>query len=421
MIVVELYKRFQKSIANLSIYFLASLIPMIFSLVSNPFIAKNMSPTDYAITGYYAAFGTLFIPLVNFYFLHYYTKRYFELNDKDREVLRATIYKALIYFSSFMTVLSFVMFWIYTSIVGIDSQLDGFIYKFLTFISAPLSGIVSLKLVDYRMSRDSKKFFNLSVSKGVLTILITLLFVAVFKWGAVGKMSATLLGSVLYFIYIYYKDRRMMSIPFDRDAFITSLKFCWPLVLASMLTFFSQGYDKVCLERIGEIENLGYYSVGMSIATYLSVFSTSINDTFQPDIYKSVVERNVKKCLAFIGIKMGLIALCVVAFIILAPFIVDILTFGRYVNSTKFAIILSFSSLTSMLYYSMSQVTVALGLTSITLANKIIGSVLSVICFSILIKNFGAVGAAWGSVLSFVFFFVGNVFLVAIKYKKKFK
>lgn len=418
MVIVELLKRFKASITNLSIYFLASLIPMVMSVISNPWIAKNMSPTDYAITGYYGAFGTLFAPFINFYLLHYYSKRYFELQGDDREKLRATLFKALIVFSFFMSVLSLLFFFIYSRVANIDSSLDNVVYPMMTFLGAPLSGIVSLKLLDYRMSRESKKFFNLSVIKGAFFVFVTILFVVWFKWGAIGKMLGIIFSAIVFFIYILYQDRKMLSIPFCKDDFVTALKFCWPLVLASMLTFFSQGYDKVCLERTGDIEGLGYYSVGMSIATYLSVFSTSINDTFQPDVYKSVVERRFRRCAAFIGLKILLIGICVVAFIILSPFIVDILTFGKYSNSTKFAIILSLSTLTSMMYYSVSQVTVALGYTSITLTNKIIGSVLSLLSYSILISHFGAIGAAWGVVLSYLYFFFGNIVLVTVKYNK---
>lgn len=70
-----------------------------------------------------------------------------------------------------------------------------------------------------------------------------------------------------------------------------------------------------------------------------------------------------------------------------------------------------------MLYYSMSQVTVAMGYTTITLWNKIIGSVLSIATFSLLIPVYGATGAAWGVVISYVYFFIGNVIMVIIKNK----
>ena len=186
-----------------------------------------------------------------------------------------------------------------------------------------------------------------------------------------------------------------------------------------MLTFFSNGYDRVFLERNESLEVLGYYSVGVTIASYIRVFSDSINSTFQPDIYESIVKRNFRKSFKFIALKLAILSVVIVCFIILSPFVVRILTFGKYVASTKYAVIASLASLTSMMYYSVSQIAVALGYTSITLYNKILGSVLSVLCYALLIRSLGAIGAAWGMVVLYIFFFLGNSIMVYYKYKRR--
>lgn len=411
--------KFKKQITNLSIYMLAAMIPMILSLLANPFIAKNLSPTDYAIVGYYTAFNTLFGPFVNFYLLHYYTKKFYELNADERFTLKSTIFKSLIYFSFVLAFVVFILLYIYTVFFNKNSQIPFLPYALLTVIYLPLTGIYTLNLTEYRMLRESKKFFNLSVVNGVLGVALAILFVVIFKWGADGRLWAMFLSAFIIFTYVLIKNKDLLKIKFDYNIFKTACKFCFPLVIASMLTFFSSGYDKVILERTGDITALGIYSVGAVIASYLHVFSTSINDTFQPDIFKSIAEKNMRKCFNYIIIKLSIMSFCVVCFIVLAPYIIDILTFGRYVNSTKFASILAISSITSMLYYSMSQVTVAMGYTTITLWNKIIGSVLSIASFGFLIPAYGATGAAWGVVLSYIYFFIGNVVMVIIKNKFK--
>ena len=73
-------------IKNIGLYFSASFIPMLLNLAINPFVAMHMSPTDYAITGYYTSFSTLIAPMITFYMLHYYTKRFFEVSELEREI-----------------------------------------------------------------------------------------------------------------------------------------------------------------------------------------------------------------------------------------------------------------------------------------------------------------------------------------------
>ena len=410
--------RYKTQVQNLGLYFLAALIPMVLNLVSNPFFAKNMSPTDYAITGYYSSFTSLFGTFVNFYILHYYNKRYFELDAENREKLKATIFKFLCTFSFLLFAIALAIVFIYSKYFNSDSQIPFFPYAIMSMVVMPLAGIVTLTSVDYRMAREGKKFFRLSVTNGVLAILLSLLFVVVIKWGAFGKMLGSVITTLGMFLFILYINRDCLKVKFDWKILKDALLFCWPLVIAAMLNFFTNGYDKVFLERLGDVRTLGIYSVGVSIAGYLRLFSTSIEDTFQPDIFKTIVDRDFRKCAMYVGIKLTIMSVCVVAFIIFCPFIIKILTFGRYVEATPYARIISLSALTSMLYSSFSQAVIALGYTGITLSNKIIGSILSIVSFNLLISNFGAEGAAWGLVLSYVYLLVGYAILVYIKYKK---
>lgn len=409
------YNRFHKQITNLSIYFVASLIPMLLSLLINPFIAKNMSPTDYAIVGYYSAFSSLFTPLINFYLLHYYTKRYFELVEEKRQELRATLFKSLIIFSFLLFLVALVILFVYTKCFNSDSQIPFVPYAILSLLPLPITGIYTLTLTDYRMSRQSTKFFRLSVINAVIGVGLAFLLVVVFHFGALGKLSASVIAGITMFVYILCINKGVWKMSFNWKIFKDSIIFCWPLVLASMLTFFCSGYDKVILERQGDITTLGIYSVGVSIAGYLGVFSNSINDTFQPDIFESIVKRQYNRCIKVIFIKILIMSVCVALFCLFSPIIIKILTFGKYVNSTPYAVIVSLSAITSMLYYSVSQITVAMGFTSITLLNKICGSICSVVSFVLLISHFGAIGAAWGVVLSYFYFFVGNVLFLFIK------
>jgi len=392
---------------------------MVFSLIANPFFAKNMSPTDYATVGYYTAFNSLITPLVNFYLIHYYTKRFFELKKQELINFKATIFKLLIYFSIVLSILALLGLYIYCSILNKNSNIPFFPYALISVLSIPISGIYTLTLVDYKMQRDSKRFFKLSVFTGILALLIGLFLVVFLKYGALGKLSSILISNIIIFIYCLFINKNLFKEKFDKSIFKKSIIFCFPLVIASMLTFFSSGYDKVFLERVGNIVELGYYVVGVSIAGYINVFSNSINNTFQPDIYESVVKRNFIRCAKFIGLKLIIVFVIVFVFILLAPYIINILTAGRYIASTKYAIIISFSTITSMMYYSVSQVTVAMGYTKITLINKIIGSLFSLLIFSFFIKKWGAIGASWGVVLSFGILFIGNVLLLLIYDRRK--
>lgn len=394
--VLTLIRKYRGSIG---LYFAASFIPMILNLVINPFVAKNMSPDDYAIVGYYTAFNTLISPIILFYMLHFYNKCYFEFNEEKKRILKATLFKSLIWFSILLSLFCFGGILLYTFYFNTSSSLPLFPYLILSVFALPLTGIYCLLQADYRMGRKAKQFFYLTVSNGLMQVLLTLLFVVFIKLGAFGKLVAPLITNLIFFLItgIIYKD--LFKIKFNWDLFRATLKFCWPLTIAALLGFCFNGYDKVFLERIGNNVELGYYTVGISIAGYISVFQTAVGSTFQPDVYESVVTRNKSKLIRVIGLMLGVTAMIVIFFIILAPFIVKILTAGRYMPSVKYAQIVALSTITNMVYFSCSQVFIALGFTKLSMLNKIFSSILAILLFNILIKKFTFIGASWGLVL----------------------
>lgn len=406
---------------NIGTYFSASLIPMILNLISNPFIAMNMEPEDYAIVGYYSSFNTLIQPLILFYMLHYYTKRFYELDEFGRKELRATIMKSLIWFSSLLAIISLGGVIVYTVFFNKGTNMPLFPYAIMSVMALPLTGVMSLMTCNFRMERKANDFFKLSVSNGITLVFLNLLFVVIIKWNAFGKLLAPLIANTVFFVYCTYKYRDLIKIPFNKAIFKQMLLFCWPLTIAAMLGFFSNGYDRVLLERLGNTKELGYYCVGWQIAAYVNVFQNAITSTFQPDIFQSIAERNWRRLFRVIALQITGIIVIVISFVIFAPFVIKILTAGRYMMSVGYTRIMVLSSITGMVYYCLSQVTIALGYTKITLINKTISSILIIGMFGVLIPRYQFTGAAWGQVFSYVIFFIGNVILLYlfIKHNKR--
>ena len=379
----------------------------------------NMTPEDYAVVGYYSSFSTLLSPLIMFYMLHYYTKCYFEVDDEGRMRLRAMLVKSLIWFSGVITLCCLIGLFGYISIFNKDSSIPFYPYALLSIGALPITGVYSLMLTDLRMSRASGRYLNMSLTACFLTTSLTLLFVVVYKYGAFGKLLAPLIANVVFFIYACYYYRESFKTSYDKQSFMDMVKFCLPLTIAAMLGFFSNGYDRVFLERLGNNTELGYYSVGVSMAAYISVFQSAIGNTFQPDLFQAIAQRNRKQLAKVVVLLVGSTACIVAVFIVAAPLVVKILTAGRYMMSVKYTQIVALSTLTSAMYYTVSQITIALGKSKITLATKIITTLVSVMMFSVLINHYSYMGAAWGLVLSFLVSLVINLLLLYLHTKTK--
>lgn len=411
-------KNNKEKVYSIGRYFLASLVPLLLNLVTNPLVAINMSAEDYAIVGYFKSYNSLILPIVLFYVLHYYTKRFYEVNVDEREELKAYIFKFLLTGSFVLGILSIGVICLYTDFFNSNSQIPLFPYVWIGILTLPLTGLYSLTLTDYKMGAQSKKFLTLSVVYAILTVGLLLLLVVVFKLGALGNLLSIFLANLMVFLYSVYVNRSLFKIKVSRSKYKDIFRFCAPLTLAATLGFFTNGYDRVYLERLGQVEELGFYVVAFSICNYLHVFSDAVGNTFQPDIYRSIANRSTKSFFKYTSLVLVTNALIVAVFIALSPFIIDILTAGRYVYSVIYMKVLAVSSFASALYYMVSQFTVAIGMTKVTLYNKILTSIISIFLYKFLIDNFQFMGAAWGVTLLFLISTITNILLIYINKKK---
>lgn len=402
MIYKSIVYKIKKDVLNVGIYFTAALIPMLINLLINPLIALNMDPNDYAIVGYYSSFNSLIAPLITFYAFNYYTKRYFELDNNERLKLRSTILQTLVFFSFILALLSLMSIYSYMHFFNRESAMPFLPYAFLSVFTLPLTGIITLKLTDYKMQKKSKLFFKLSVSRGLIIALLSLLLVVVLKYGALGKMSARFWGTLILFVFFFYQDFDLIKRNFDWKIFKSMTQFVWPLILGAMLNFFTVGYDKVYLERLGNSNELGFYVVAVQMVSYIKVFRTAISNTFQPDIYKAIISKNWKNASKYMGVILIGNLVIVLVFIVLAPYIIDILTAGRYTYSTKYARILAYSQLSATMYYMVTQISIVLGYTGIVLITKIVGVIFTIALYSFFISEWQFIGAAWGQVASYI-------------------
>ena len=412
-------ERIKLYLRNSGIYLAASLISSLLAILINPLMAMNLSPEDYAVSTYYTSFGLLYVPVMGFFVTDYYLRKYYILSKEELFKLKGNVIKIFLGFSGIVSLVCLVA--LYAFVKGTHVSFDFMPYALLAVLQSYVALLFAFQLAEYKIARNAKAYFRASVFWGVLGVGISLLLVVVFKFGAVGKMTATFLGSFFPFIWCLNKNKAYLKVKFDKNIFKQIFLYGYPLVLAAMLSYFTHGYDKVLLERTGDIETLGYYSVACSMAAYITIFANAMKSTFQPDMYKAISQRNIKKVVGVAFFVIASVGVVVLLFIVFCPWLIKILTAGRYIQSTQMSRIVSLSVLTSTIYYQVSQFTYGTGHSKLTLINKIVGTAINIALITFLIHRYGAIGAAWSTVLGFMVFALGNIILLFIIRKKLFE
>ena len=405
-------------IKNLTTYFGASLLPMVLNLVTNPWIALNMDPEDYAVSGYYGSYSSLISPIIIFYLVHYYIKEYFRRDVEERERLYATVAKATIWFSGLLSVLCFVCLLLYLTCIKTDFAFPILPYLALVVFACPLSGLMNLRLARYRMEKKANAFFVLSAANGLLGVALTFLLVVWLKLGALGKLAGPFLGALTIFCVMLWRFRGVLRTRTSLADFRKIFIFCLPLTASATLGYFTNGFSTTYLESLGQTSEYGVYIVGVSIGTYLSVFGTAIGNTFQPDLYESVIKRQWNRYVRVIATELVMLTVVVGVFILVTPFVIGILTAGRYMAATPYARIVALSTLTSNIYYLINQYSIATDRPRLYLYTSILGSVAIVCSIGWFVGRWSFAGGAWLTVVSFLFFSVINLLLLFVSSRK---
>lgn len=390
-------KRYYPYLKNSGLYFISSIITAIIGILLNPIYAMNLSHEDYAIIGYYSSFNLLLTPLLHFSLFSYYNRNYYFIDEDKREKLGNTILLGSL-------LIGFVSLILFTSVFyiiyrGTNVQFPFFPYAILTFLQLYVANITSFYLIRLRLTKQAMQFSKVTIMQCVTIALLSLLLVVYYKYGAAGKLYGTLFASILMSVYSLKKLKVKLSI--DKEILIKSIKFGAPLTLSAILWYFLAGFDRFLIEKLNDSYTLGLYSVGLMMASYMGIFYTTISNTFEPDIYRTIAERNTKKLFYIMATIIGTVAFFNFVFIILAPYVIDLLTAGRYNNSCVYAQILAIHNISMACYYMVVKLFIGYGYVKEELYVRIAGAVISIIMFYVLINQFGFIGAAWGQVASF--------------------
>ena len=394
---IDACKKYMPYLKNSGIYFFSSLFVALVGVLLNPIYAMNLSHEDYAILGYYQSFNLLLVPLLHFCLFSFYSRHYYFIPEEGRDELGDTVLLGSI-------VIGFFSFVLFTGVFYLKYRLWGSAFPFspfavLTFLQLYVGNITSFQLLQLRVRRKAKSYAKVSITQFLLTTLFSLILVVYYKYGAEGKLWGTLIATFIVAAYSLFRSVTCFKI--NRKVLKRGLKFCYPLTISALLWYFLTGVDRAFLASLNDSVNFGLYSVGLQIAGYLTIFYTSLANTFEPDIYQTIAQGRKRRLLIIIGGIIGVVTFFNLLFVFFAPFIIGLLTANRYVDAAPYAQVLALHNITMACYYMVIRLLIGYGLVKTELLVRIVGAGLSIVMFWFLIKQFGFVGAAWGQVLSF--------------------
>lgn len=225
-----------------------------------------------------------------------------------------------------------------------DSYLAAY---YLAIVWAPISALYTYFVVIMRYEQKPKLYFALVNIQLLIRIGASILCVAGLKMGVKGVIVGHIVGessAILMFLVVLRKYiRPIFHLPDLKDV----LKFSLPLVPAVLIISFQKPLIRYLVANLLTIEDMGFYTVALQMATILSFVQSGLMMSWQPHLYEMITKPNyeseVKRIYDFF---LGITALVALLIILNGRLLLKILTTPAYYPA---ATILGFVTLNSML------------------------------------------------------------------------
>ena len=411
----KLLSKNKQNLQNSIYYFGGSITLLIISFFSLPIYAKYLSAEDFGILGYYGSIQGMFTPLFLFGMTQYYMMNYFRQNEQKNKVLLFNILANL-------SVLNLIV-----SIIGFFSLQYGF-YKFdvsvpfqpfsiFIFIILYFNIYLSFILINLRVRKNAKTYLLISIIPPILNVVFGLLFVIKFEMGAAGKMLGQVVTNIIMggvsIVFLW----KYLSFQFIPKFLVKSLKYVLPLVAAGYAYYPIKSIDKLYLERLGNLAELGYYNIGFTAANFISLACAALFIAFEPDIYRYVSNNQFSRLKKIAILYFTIVIFFVFLFITTSPYLIEFLTSGRYTRAYKYANLFAIGVVFMQIFGFSNGVIIAMKKTKIALYINIIGAISALILYKILIAKYSFYGANYAFII--VAMIMAFSSLLFIKYFRK--
>ncbi len=401
------------NIINAFLYFGGSLIQLGIALFSSPIFARHLSPEQFATIGYFRSLGTFIVPLTLLNFTHYYQMQYFRQGASDNKKLFANLISFLTLSNAVILIVSYGAIALYFKMANVNFTLWPF--AAILIFSLFLDFYRSFILLEFRISKKAFKYFLVHSFIAVFGVLFSLLFVVYFKWGAAGRMSGILVPQFIVILLLFYFARKSFKFKIDFGVIKESFKFSYPMLISAYFYIPISNIDKIFIERLGDIKELGFYMIGFNIASYFDTAAKSLGAAFEPDFINYIVHKNQKKLFIKGAAFASLLILMTVVFAFLSESIVDFLTSGRYTRAYSYANL----HVIAILFMNLSGISnaalIALKKPKLMLLANIISGGMGIFIYKITIDYWGIIGACYGRILISIVYFVSMLLVVLLR------
>ncbi len=399
---------FRQLIKHGSVFALGQVLGRVASVLLLPVYTRLLTPSDYGVMAVLDLLTTLLALVLGGGIASAATRAHFLEEWQNRQ---DAVWWTAIFVVTCACAVSMVPTWMFRHIladVAFGPGLPDGSYYLTLATAAMLLGVIEAPLQAHlRALKESGLLVGVSLARLVLNVAINVALMAVWQMGLAGLLWGNLATAwVVCAIYLALFIRSRGPLVVDRRLVRGYWSFGWPLIATGLLSTVMHQADRYILRFYVDFEQVGIYSIayqiGQGVNTLVLVPFFSIWGVLVYEIASAPHSKRVYAD-AFKYFTYGLASLLLMVSLFARP-IISTLAPGEYLPAADILPIVCLAYLFFSSHSHFNVPALIAGKTVALLPSYALAACLNVGANLLLIPVFGAVGAAWATVATFVVF-----------------
>jgi O-antigen/teichoic acid export membrane protein len=149
-------------------------------------------------------------------------------------------------------------------------------------LQVPLTVCYSYVLYVLRLNHRSARYLVTTIGSTATSVILSILFVVVLKWGVVGAMWGQLLGIFVGAVIAFAGTRSLIHLVIDKTMLRQMLSYGLPQLPANFGDWLQSAFGQVILLRLVSLSELGIYSLAFKVASLASLFQLAFTLAYVP-------------------------------------------------------------------------------------------------------------------------------------------
>ncbi|WP_338617447.1 lipopolysaccharide biosynthesis protein [Turicibacter faecis] len=391
-------EREKKLVKNTLIVAAGKICTQFISFFLLPLYTSLLSAEEYGTVDLLNTYVALLIPIV-FFQIDQAIFRYL-IDARENETKKKKLIATTCYIVFIQAILYLLIYFVLARYIQND-------YKYFLAVNVVVIASANILLQISRGLGDNITYSQGSLITGASTILLNVLFILFFKFGAYGMLTATAMANIFCILFIIIKKKVYIYLKinnFSKNTLITLWKYSWPLIPNQLSWWIINVSDRLIITYVLGVALNGIYSASNKFSSVcISLFSI-FNITWAESASIHINDKDSSNYFSYImNITVKLFTALCVLIIAFMPFVFRIFITGIDYKSAYYQIpLLMLATIFNIIVSLLGSIYVALKKTDEIAKTSIYSAIINIVINLLLINFIGLYAASLSTFVSYL-------------------